>query len=358
MSEVEQGVRGDDRPRVRKSAAGVRTEDVQHPLDRQALAALQKVPGFDDVIRFIFEKGFEKIFRIQNLSSAVRVGTGHFPELYALYQGCVQRLGVHPEPPLYLRSGPLNAYTSGVEEPFIVLTTSMVNCASPAELEYVIGHELGHIRCQHVLYNTLAHNLALIVQLLPFGGRVVSTALQVALAEWQRRAELSCDRFGLLAVQAHEPGLRLMVKLAGAPYALYDKIDTAAFLAQYEEFQKLDQDGLSFLYRLMMEMELTHPWLVERAALLKQWSDAGELDRLLAGAPIEGLPPGSPVRTWSTPSRTCACGAALDPAARYCAACGASSSAAVITAPCPACGHACVPTDTFCENCGTKLGAS
>ena len=150
-----------DRPTGRRSAAAVRTEDVQHPLDRQALAALKNVPGLDDLIRFLFEKGFEKVFRIQNLSSAVRVSPAHFPGLYDMYRGVVERLGVHPVPPLYVRGGPLNAWTTGVEEPFIVLTSAMVNITTPAELEYVIGHELGHIRCQHVLYNTLANNLAM-----------------------------------------------------------------------------------------------------------------------------------------------------------------------------------------------------
>lgn len=356
--EIERERTRDDRPKGRRSAAGVRTEDVQHPLDRQALAALKNVPGLDDLVRFIFEKGFEKVFRIQNLSSAIRVGPNHFPGLHTLYRGVVERLGVHPVPPLYVRGGPLNAWTTGVEEPFIVLTSAMVNITSPAELEYVIGHELGHIRCQHVLYNTLANNIALLTRLLPFGGRLLTAGIEMALLEWHRRAELSCDRFGLLGSQAPDAALRVMVKLAGAPYVLYDQIDVDAFLAQYEDFQKLDADGLSFFYRLASEAQLTHPWMVERAALARAWVREGHLDRLLEGAPVEDeAAPGS--APWHAPGRVCgACGAPMSAGAAFCEGCGASAGHAKLVRACPTCGASNNTDDRFCDQCGGDLGGA
>lgn len=318
------------------------TDAVTHPLDRQALAALRQVPGLDEVVRLVFEKGFERFWRLQNIGASVRVGPGHFGELHALYRGCVDRLGVSPEPPLYLRQGPLNAWTTGVQEPFIVLTTAMVNNTTPAELEFVIGHELGHIRCGHVLYNTLATQLRLITSLVPVAGRILSATLGVALMEWHRKAELSCDRFGMLAVQELDPALRLMVKFAGAPYAMYDRIDVDAFLAQYEAFERLDADGLTFLYRMAAESGMTHPWITERAYLLRAWCDEGGLEALLDGAPPEaGVPPPPPLRT-------CGCGAVIPTGDRFCGACGAATA-------CPACGHASEPSDGFCDACGSSL---
>jgi Zn-dependent protease with chaperone function len=356
--EIDHERRKDDRPTGRRSAAAVRTEDVQHPLDRQALAALKNVPGLDDLIRFLFEKGFEKVFRIQNLSSAVRVGPAHFPGLYDMYRGVVERLGVHPVPPLYVRGGPLNAWTTGVEEPFIVLTSAMVNITTPAELEYVIGHELGHIRCQHVLYNTLANNLALLTRFVPVAGRLLSAGLELSLMEWHRRAELSCDRFGLLGSQAPDAALRVMVKMAGAPYVLYPQIDIEAFLQQYEDFQKLDADGLSFFYRLASEAQLSHPWMVERAALARAWVVDGHLERLLAGAPVEDPPPPRSAE-WAAVGRVCGgCGAPLSAGAAFCESCGAPATHARFVRACPRCGAANNHDDRFCDQCGGELGGA
>lgn len=347
-------------PRGRRSAAAVPTDAVQHPLDRAALDALREVPGFDDVVRFVFEHGLEKVWRIQNLASAVRVSERQFPELWATYRGCAERLGVAPVPPLYLRPGGLNAFTSGVEEPFIVLQSATVSASTPAELEFVLGHELGHVRCQHVLYNTLAWQLPTLARLVPVVGGLVSRALAVALMEWHRRAELSCDRFGLLACQDPDAALRFMVKAAGAPYALYGQIAPDAFLAQYEDFSSLDRDALSYLYKILAELSLSHPWLVERAHLLHDWVGRGELEALLRDAPWEAPPgPGGagPERAWPLPERRCAaCGELLAVGVRFCEACGAPADHARLTRPCPGCGAPVGLGEGWCGHCGLAVG--
>ena len=302
-------------PGRRRIAAGVPLEIVQHPLDRAAGQALRNAVGFDDLVRALFEYGVERLERISHLSSAVRVGPQQFPGLYRIYQGCVARIGVYPEPPLYLRGGAVNAMTGGVEQPYIVLTSALVSSASRPELEYVIGHELGHIRCQHLLYGTLARLAPLLSSQIPVVGKLVSGGLSLALMEWYRRAELSCDRFGMLCVQELDPALRIHVKLAGAPYALYDQINVDAFLEQYEEFEALDQDRLSMLYKLLAQLNMTHPWLVVRAHALKRWWDSGEPMRLLEDAPWEA-------EEVETERRCGVCHQVCLATDRFCTACG------------------------------------
>jgi Zn-dependent protease with chaperone function len=300
----------------RRIAAGIPLDAIQHPLDRAAIQALQNVVGFDDLVRALFEYGVERLERITNLSSAVRVGPQQFPDLYRMYQRCVIRMGVYPEPPLYLRSGGINAMTGGVEAPYIVLTSGLVSSASTPELEYVIGHELGHIRCQHLLYGTLSRLLPILSAQIPVIGKIVGTGISVALMEWYRRAELSCDRFGLLCVQQLDPALRVHMKLAGVPYALYEQMNVDAFLQQYEEFEVLDQDRLSMLYKILAQLEMSHPWLVVRAHRLKSWWDQGEPQRLLEEAPWE-----------------------VEDVSRACSVCKS----------------VCPVGDRFCEKCGTPL---
>ncbi|MNS39078.1 heat shock protein HtpX [compost metagenome] len=259
----------------RRSAAGVPTSAYQHPLDVQAIDMVRGFAGFDELTRLIFEHGIEKMIRVANLSSAIRVGPDQFPELYAIFRGCVDRAGVTPEPELYVCPGGLNAHTSGVDRPYVMLEAGAVSSLSRAELEYVIGHELGHIRCQHLLYLFMASYLPMIAKMLPVVGGWVAMGLNAALGEWARKAELSCDRMGLLVSQDLEACLRVMVKCSGAPGPFHHRIDLDAFLRQAEEFRALDRDMVSALYKFIANMDRSHPWTVERAYELKRWHDEG-----------------------------------------------------------------------------------
>ena len=327
-------------------ASGVDPRTLMHPVDARALAALQQMPALDTAIRWVFEHGFERMLRLQNLGSAVRVGKGQFDSLHTVFVGCAERIGVTPIPPLYLQSGGLQAYTSGVEEPFVVLHSGLVSSLSTRELEFVIGHELGHIRCGHVLYNTLAEQLRLLLALVPGAGTLLSTATQVALLEWHRKAELSCDRFGLLACEDEDAAVRVMIKLSGAPFALYDRMSTDAFVAQYLDFERLDTDDLSAVYRVFLEAELSHPWTVERAWHVRQWARGEACAALLRDLPRTGT------SVSDAPVRPCdACGHALFHTDHFCVACGNA-----VPRTCPGCGGTLRGPTRFCGTCARTVG--
>ena len=81
-------------------------------------------------------------------------------------------------PELYIRQDPTpNAYTLAItgRKPFIVMHTSLVECLSPAEVQCVLAHELGHLKCNHGIWLTTANLLALgAIQLLP----MISSSIQ------------------------------------------------------------------------------------------------------------------------------------------------------------------------------------
>lgn len=352
MSEEVHGLPPSDPPPPRKNAASIPSDAIQHPLDRKAVAAMRNAVGFDDLVRAIFEYGIERAQRVVNLASAIKVSPQQFPDLYALHQRCAARLGVHPAPPLYITHGAVNAYTSGIDHPYIVLTSALINIATPSELEYVIGHELGHIRCEHMLYGTLARSLPVLSEVIPVVGRILGTSLAVLLMEWYRHAELSCDRFGLLCCQDLQSALRINIKMAGAPFTRYDQINIDAYLDQYEEFVALDKDQLSFIYKLLAQTNLTHPWMVIRAHELKDWHDHGNYQTLLGQLPDEARP--SAPRDWQLPPRFCnRCHQALMAGQVFCGGCGGTETR--LGHHCPACQTACPPHDRFCYACGTAL---
>ncbi len=278
---------------------------IQHPLDRDAGAVLRAAAGFDDLVRWLFDYGFERWERLALLGSAVRVSDKQFPEIAGIFAQTCARLGVD-QPPLYLASGSFNALTAGVDRPYVVISPGVITL-TPSELEYVLGHELGHIKLQHVLYGTVARALPLFASLVPVAGQLLTSGLNLAIQEWQRRAELSCDRYGLLANQDLQAALRLMVKVAGAPPALYSQINTGAFLDQYDELTEAQNDKVSLVYRVLSELRLSHPWMVVRAKELARWVESGAYAALIETGDAE-----EPATKPEIPSLEDACRAAAE----------------------------------------------
>ncbi|MEP7284510.1 MAG: M48 family metallopeptidase [Chloroflexota bacterium] len=267
----------------------------QHPLDRQATENLKMLIGFDLLVAKFLEFGYERLLYVYNIASSVRVGPTQFPKLYAMLQESCAILDV-PEPELYVQQSPVvNAFTFGYTKPYIMLYTGLLDLMDDDETMAVIAHELGHIKCGHMLYLTMANLLTILtVQIThsTFGiGVPVLLALKVALIQWQRRAELSVDRASLLVMQTPRPVLSTLTKLAGGTQKLAGELSLEAFLEQARIYEAMpDQNILDQLYRLLAETrEDAHPFIVERVKELDRWSASTEYTDILAGNYPRGL---------------------------------------------------------------------
>ena len=255
----------------------------EHPADRSALVTLRTLQGFDAVVKTLSGLLRERQHRLLYLSTAVRVSERQFAEYDTTLSDCVRILDAAERPELYVVQSPLvNAMTIGMDKPFIVLTTGLIDMMDAEELRFVIGHELGHALSGHAVYRTiLMHLMRLAGNLgwVPVGGWALR-AIIAALMEWQRKSELSGDRAGLLCGQDLEVAIRLQLKLAGGRHI--DQMNTEAFLEQAAEYDARGDLRDGVLKLLNTEMQ-THPFSVLRAAELKKWSDSGEYATVLAG---------------------------------------------------------------------------
>ena len=231
-------------PEMRRRFPGLDPMALQHPYDRAALSALQKVPGLDILVRKFIELFPERVAYIQNVAQTVRVSSTQCPQLYILLQEACAILDV-AEPELYVAQMPSpNAYTSGCERPYIVVTTGLLDLMNENEVLAVIAHELGHIKCGHVLYKTMARSISLLLTLIgdmTLGlGRLVGMSLEAALLEWDRKAEFTADRAGALVAQDSQVMLSLMMKLAGGTLFQRDQMDANEFLKQADLYEEVD----------------------------------------------------------------------------------------------------------------------
>lgn len=255
----------------------------EHPADRTALSALRRLKGFDQILKLLSGMLRERQHRLLYLASGARVGPRQFADLDALLEECVDVLDAPVKPELFVTQSPTaNAYTIGMDQPFIVITSGLYDLMTHDELRFVVGHELGHALSGHAVYRTMMMHLMRLAGsfgFMPLGGWALR-AIVAALLEWQRKSELSGDRAGLLCSQDLDTAIRVEMKLAGG--SRLDKLDSQAFLAQAREYERSGDMRDGVLKLLNLELQ-THPFSVLRAAALTQWVDTGGYAKVMSG---------------------------------------------------------------------------
>lgn len=270
-----------DVPRTRRILREIDPSSWEHPADRAALAALRRIPGFDEVLKKLFGLFGEKPVRLAFQANAVRVSEKQFPHIHERYLEVLATMDTDVHYDLFVTQTPLvNAGAYGMEKPFIVLNSGSLRLLDDDELTYLLGHELGHVLSGHVLYRTMT---VLLLRLATLGFPIVGLAARavlVGLLEWSRKAELSSDRAGLLAVQHPEATLRSFMKLAGG--GLPGENDLNEFLVQADQYRE-SGDVVDIVFKVLNLLGSTHPFHVLRAAEVRDWIESGDYDRILRG---------------------------------------------------------------------------
>ena len=256
-----------------------------HPDDKKALDSLKKIPIFPTIFRQFNKFYNEKLIKIDNLSSKIRVSEKQLPEIYNLLPPICSALNIKI-PEIYVENDrELNAYTMGETETSITLTSGIVESMALDQLKVVIAHECGHIACHHVLYSQIASLIfnGSIASIPGLGivGSAIELALTGAFFHWRRCSEFSADRAALLCLGGSKETIEVMSILSGGKI-LAGKIDTELFLNQALDFEKYLQGGAinSFLsFKTLYDLD--HPWNSVRALYAKRWSESDEFKNLL-----------------------------------------------------------------------------
>ncbi|HET6148988.1 MAG TPA: M48 family metallopeptidase [Polyangia bacterium] len=195
------------------------------------------------------------LFMAHVIGNGVRVGPRQLPDLMRRIEAAAHKLGMDRVPEAYLlqAGGLLNAFaTKLMSRRFIIIYSDLLEASDADdgsgrvnELDFVIGHELGHLAAGH-----LASRLFLLpARILPLLGSAYS-----------RACEYTCDRCGHAVTGDLDVSSRALAILAAGPRAAR-RIDLDAFVDQRRETGRF--------WMGIYELNATHPFLSKRVAALR-----------------------------------------------------------------------------------------
>jgi Zn-dependent protease with chaperone function len=190
------------------------------------------------------------------------------PGLGKIISESKKRLQVEPVDIFIAPHRSLNAYTFGLSSPkAIVLHSALFRVMDAEEIQFILGHEMGHVALGHTWLNSLIGGMAGIPA--PYAA---SYLLALIFRWWNRSCEFSADRAGLLACNQPAKAVRALVKLEAGSVA----ISQEALERILEKIQTEDDHPLSSL----LELTATHPMIIKRIEQIRKYTVSPEYRRI------------------------------------------------------------------------------
>lgn len=267
----------------KKILKGLSHEQYEHPFDQKALESLEASKVIPLAGKWITSNFIERIFNVQYTGSNLKVTQDNYPKIYELLDYACEILDVPNKPELYIQWGyDINAFTVGAEHPIIVLNSGMIDLCDDEEALFIIGHELGHIKSNHMLYHMMAQYMNVLLSLAPGPiTKLITSGVQYTLYYWFRMSEFTADRAGLMCCQNKDAAVRAFMKMAGVPQTHFNDLNMETFIQQARDFKQLDEDGMNKLIKVLSIADDNHPWTVMRAAELLKWINEGKYNKFV-----------------------------------------------------------------------------
>lgn len=179
--------------------------------------------------------------------NAIKIGESQFPEIYQTVKEQSQHLGLKKVPDTYLMQsgGLLNAFaTRFVGRNYVVIYSEILQEAynkNKDAVDFVIGHELGHIKRNHISKRLWT---------------IPSIVIPFLNNAYSRACEYTCDSIG---ASLNPKGVRNGLILLASGTGLYDKVELKSFTEQVN----LEK---GFWYWLSEKLS-SHPHLNKRLSL-------------------------------------------------------------------------------------------
>lgn len=187
------------------------------------------------------------------IGNALLINTSTLPKINKLLMESSKKLGTKI-PKLYIQQNPeLNAFTIGLSNPSIVITSSLFDALTDEEFEFILGHEMGHIFFKHNWLTTLIY---------PAGRQI--PIINFFFDFWSRQAEYNADAVGLYCSGDIDAAISALTKITVGT-KLSRIIDKNAIAQQNRE--------VNSLFERIGETLSNHPYATRRVSRLLSFHD-------------------------------------------------------------------------------------
>jgi len=259
-------------------------EEYEHPLDREAQNFIDSTVFLPALLK-LASNLVASFQRITAIGHYVKVSEKNYPRVQKLVLECAERLSLPRLPEVYV-SGSLteswSAYSIGTDErPIIVIGSEVVSNLDADELKFVIGHEFGHIKSNHLVYTTALYALANFTRLgledlLGLPAYIVGNVLLgVTLSKWLHASEFTCDRTGLICSGKLDASQKALLKIHLRSKDV-SEVDVDSYVSQVDQ-----EITWSFLVKLA-ELGQTQPFMPYRLRELKTFYNSQVFHDIIA----------------------------------------------------------------------------
>ena len=253
-----------------------------HDSDKKAMDALKAIPGFGQVMKAFMKVWNEKMFKIQNMATNLRIDENQLPKYYNMLPPICEKLGIEI-PELYLTLDPYpNAYTYGDTKPFVVITSGLLDYMPEELIPTVIAHECGHIACHHTLYHTMGQIIfSGASEFLSGISALILEPVKMAFYYWERCSEYSADRAAIICDGTSDKMFEVCMRFAGCNKNTLASINKEVFLNQAKDYKKmLDDSNLNKFMEFAQYAYATHPLNAVRAYEANEWGKSNRFKNI------------------------------------------------------------------------------
>ncbi len=210
-------------------------------------------------------------YRAHLFGHAVLLGERQFPHLHESLKVGAERLGLSevPQAFLYNSGGLMNAFATRIAgTQMVLLTSALVDVHDPAQVDFVIGHELGHHAAGHLSF---WKNLL----------KLPGTFVPLLGTAYYRSRELTADRMGAYCVGDVEAARGGLYMLACGSAKLNAHMNADAFSAQ--------EDMVPPITGFLLHVFSGYPRLTRRVNEIESYfGGRGRVEPMTAVAPFPG----------------------------------------------------------------------
>lgn len=259
---------------------GLDVSTILHPEDKSTMDTLQKIPGFKTIVDKIVGSIMEKYAAIEYSAEGINVTPQCMPSIHRQIIEACRILDMKEVPDCSTDwFYNISSFSVGEKKKRIVLQSGAVDLLTSEELYFLIGHEIGHMKCGHKTYHMLTE--AMYRPVVGSDLEIWMSLIKMPLLNWYRVSDFSADRMGLLCCQDIDVALTTMIKKAGLPKKYYNQVHVKSFIQQAIDFNTKNSGIMDSIIKYLSINAACMPWLVLRASELLNWYNSGEYQRII-----------------------------------------------------------------------------